>query len=111
MVNYRVRNLDVMLAQLRAAGAQVDDRVEDYDLGRFGWAISMASQCPWLRSVRLCVRRAKVFDLQQVKLLPGIWVAPAGSYRSDDGGNETVGAFETDGSLWRLSEPAGRNSQ
>ena len=39
MVNYRVRNLDAMLAQLRAAGAQVDDRVEDYDdLGRFGWA-------------------------------------------------------------------------
>ena len=27
------------------------------------------------------------------------------------GGNETVGAFETDGSLWRLSEPTGRNSQ
>ena len=38
MVNYRVRNLDAMLAQLRAAGAQVDDRVEDSDLGRFGWA-------------------------------------------------------------------------
>jgi predicted enzyme related to lactoylglutathione lyase len=38
MVNYRVRNLDAMLAQLRAAGAQVDDRVEDYDFGRFGWA-------------------------------------------------------------------------
>src|SRR5438034_6714754 len=39
MVNYRVRNLDAMLAQLRASGAQVDDRVEDYGgLGRFGWA-------------------------------------------------------------------------
>jgi predicted enzyme related to lactoylglutathione lyase len=39
MVNYRVRNLDAMLAQLRAAGAQVDDKVEDYgELGRFGWA-------------------------------------------------------------------------
>src|SRR5580704_8997876 len=38
MVNYRVRNLDAMLAQLRAAGAQVDDRVEDYEFGRFGWA-------------------------------------------------------------------------
>ena len=38
MVNYRVRNLDAMLAQLRAAGAQVDDKVEDYDFGRFGWA-------------------------------------------------------------------------
>jgi len=38
MVNYRVRDLDAMLAQLRAAGAVVDDRVEDYDYGRFGWA-------------------------------------------------------------------------
>ncbi len=38
MVNYRVRNLDAMLAQLRAAGAAVEDRVEEYDYGRFGWA-------------------------------------------------------------------------
>ncbi|HVS39666.1 MAG TPA: VOC family protein [Gemmataceae bacterium] len=38
MVNYRVRNLDAMLAQLRAAGAQVEEKVEDYDYGRFGWA-------------------------------------------------------------------------
>ncbi|HSJ16426.1 MAG TPA: VOC family protein [Longimicrobiales bacterium] len=39
MVNYRVRDLDAMLAQLRAAGAEVDDRVEEYDYGRFGWAV------------------------------------------------------------------------
>jgi len=38
MINYRVRDLDAMLAQLRAAGAQVDDRIEEYDYGRFGWA-------------------------------------------------------------------------
>jgi predicted enzyme related to lactoylglutathione lyase len=38
MVNYRVRKLDAMLAQLRSAGAQVEDRVEEYDYGRFGWA-------------------------------------------------------------------------
>src|SRR4051812_9425578 len=38
MVNYRVKNLDAMLSQLRAAGGQVEDRVEDYDYGRFGWA-------------------------------------------------------------------------
>ena len=38
MVNYRVRDLDAMLSQLRAAGAQVDDRVEDLEYGRFGWA-------------------------------------------------------------------------
>jgi predicted enzyme related to lactoylglutathione lyase len=39
MVNYRVRDLDAMLAQLRAAGVRVEDRVEDYDYGRFGWAV------------------------------------------------------------------------
>jgi len=38
MFNYRVRNLDAMLAQLRAAGVAVDDRIEEYDYGRFGWA-------------------------------------------------------------------------
>ena len=38
MVNFRVPDLDAMLAQLRAAGAQVDDKVEEYDYGRFGWA-------------------------------------------------------------------------
>ena len=38
MFNYRVRNLDAMLAQLREAGAKVDDKVEDYGYGRFGWA-------------------------------------------------------------------------
>lgn len=37
MVNYRVRDLEAMLAQLRAMGADVDERVEDSDLGRFGW--------------------------------------------------------------------------
>jgi predicted enzyme related to lactoylglutathione lyase len=38
MINYRVRDLGAMLAQLRAVGAQVDDRIEEYDYGRFGWA-------------------------------------------------------------------------
>ncbi|MGL4422256.1 MAG: VOC family protein [Gemmataceae bacterium] len=38
MLNYRVQNLDAMLAQLRAAGATVDERTEDYGFGRFGWA-------------------------------------------------------------------------
>src|SRR5688500_7791032 len=38
MLNYRVRNLDAMLTQLRAAGAHVEDKVENYDYGRFGWA-------------------------------------------------------------------------
>ena len=38
MINFRVRDLDAMLAQLRAAGATVDENVEEYDYGRFGWA-------------------------------------------------------------------------
>jgi predicted enzyme related to lactoylglutathione lyase len=38
MLNYRVRDLDAMLAQLRAAGAEVDEKVEDDENGRFGWA-------------------------------------------------------------------------
>lgn len=38
MVNFRVRDLDAMLAQLRAAGVEVDDRVQDEGYGRFGWA-------------------------------------------------------------------------
>jgi len=39
MLNYRVRDLDAMLAQLRAARVQVDDKVDDSDYGRFGWAM------------------------------------------------------------------------
>jgi len=38
MINYRVDDLDAMLAQLRAAGVRVDDKIEDGELGRFGWA-------------------------------------------------------------------------
>ena len=38
MVNYRVSDLDAMLAQLRAAGVPVEDRVEDTEFGRFAWA-------------------------------------------------------------------------
>jgi len=38
MINYRVDDLDAMLAQLRAAGVSVDDKVDDNDFGRFGWA-------------------------------------------------------------------------
>lgn len=37
MVNYRVADLDKMLAQLRAAGADVDEKVEEADYGKFGW--------------------------------------------------------------------------
>ncbi len=37
MINFRVRDLDAMLAQLRAAGASVDERVEASEYGKFGW--------------------------------------------------------------------------
>jgi len=39
MVNFTVRDLDAMLAQLRAGGVEVDDRIEDMEFGRFGWAV------------------------------------------------------------------------
>jgi predicted enzyme related to lactoylglutathione lyase len=39
MLNYRVTNLDDMLEQLRLAGVPVDDRVEESEFGRFGWAM------------------------------------------------------------------------
>ena len=39
MVNYRVRDLDAMLAQLRKAGVEVDDKLEEQEFGRFGWAV------------------------------------------------------------------------
>lgn len=37
MVNFRVRDLAAMLAQLRAAGCDVAARVEESDFGKFGW--------------------------------------------------------------------------
>lgn len=43
MMNLRVRDLDAMLAQLRAAGADVDDEVQEMDgVGRFGWVTDPA---------------------------------------------------------------------
>jgi predicted enzyme related to lactoylglutathione lyase len=39
MINLRVRNLDAMLAQLRAAGATVDEKVDEGEFGRFGWVM------------------------------------------------------------------------
>jgi predicted enzyme related to lactoylglutathione lyase len=37
MINYRVANLDWLLAQLREEGVAVDPKVEDSDYGRFAW--------------------------------------------------------------------------
>ena len=39
MINYRVDDLDAVLAALRAAGAEVDPKVEDTDYGRFAWVM------------------------------------------------------------------------
>lgn len=39
MLNYIVDDLDAALAELRAAGVQVDERVERHDYGNFGWII------------------------------------------------------------------------
>jgi predicted enzyme related to lactoylglutathione lyase len=38
MVNYIVDDLDGMLTALKAAGVNVDERREDTEYGRFGWA-------------------------------------------------------------------------
>ncbi len=38
MLNFRVADLDAMLAQLRAAGADVGEETQEMDgVGRFGW--------------------------------------------------------------------------
>jgi predicted enzyme related to lactoylglutathione lyase len=39
MINYRVDDLDAMLAALRSEGCAVDDRVEESEFGRFGWVM------------------------------------------------------------------------
>jgi predicted enzyme related to lactoylglutathione lyase len=39
MLNYRVRDLDAMLEQLRAAGVTVDNKTSEDENGRFGWAV------------------------------------------------------------------------
>ena len=37
MINYRVENLDSLLRQLRSEGVAVDEHIEQYAYGRFGW--------------------------------------------------------------------------
>jgi organic hydroperoxide reductase OsmC/OhrA/predicted enzyme related to lactoylglutathione lyase len=37
MTNFRVANLDAMLAQLRSRGVTVDDAIDETQYGRFGW--------------------------------------------------------------------------
>jgi predicted enzyme related to lactoylglutathione lyase len=37
MMNFRVDDLDALLAQLGAAGVRIDPKREDYSYGRFAW--------------------------------------------------------------------------
>jgi predicted enzyme related to lactoylglutathione lyase len=37
MINYRVADLDGLLAQLREEGVAVEDRIDEYEYGRFAW--------------------------------------------------------------------------
>lgn len=39
MVNYRVADLHALLAQLRAAGVAVDEKTDESEFGKFGWAM------------------------------------------------------------------------
>jgi predicted enzyme related to lactoylglutathione lyase len=39
MLNFQVDDLDAVLANLKAAGAVVDPKTNDYDYGRFGWFV------------------------------------------------------------------------
>ncbi|MFN8179603.1 MAG: VOC family protein [bacterium] len=39
MINYRVEDLDALLAALRAEGCAVDEKVESTEYGRFGWVM------------------------------------------------------------------------
>ena len=39
MINFRVADLDALLARLRSEGVTVDERTEKSDFGYFGWAM------------------------------------------------------------------------
>lgn len=46
MLNFRVPNLDAMFAQLRAAGADVDEEIQEMEgVGRFGWIRDPEGNC------------------------------------------------------------------
>ena len=39
MINYRVADLDALLAALRSEGCKVLDKMDDSEFGKFGWVI------------------------------------------------------------------------
>ncbi len=42
MINYRVDDLDALLAQLQEEGVKIDPHREDYEYGRFAWIVDPA---------------------------------------------------------------------
>jgi predicted enzyme related to lactoylglutathione lyase len=39
LINYRVEDLDAVCAALKAEGVTVDEKIEESEYGRFGWAM------------------------------------------------------------------------
>ena len=39
MINYRVEDLDEVLAALKSEGVTVDEKIDESEYGRFGWAM------------------------------------------------------------------------
>jgi predicted enzyme related to lactoylglutathione lyase len=39
MINYRVENLDALLAALKAEGVEVDEKTQESEFGKFGWVM------------------------------------------------------------------------
>ena len=39
MINYRVADLQGLLTVLRAEGVQVEEKVDESEYGKFGWAV------------------------------------------------------------------------
>jgi hypothetical protein len=76
MLNYRVGDLDAMLAQLRAAEAQVEERIEEHDYGRFGCASDQKA------TVLSCGSRAKAKSAQVSEDSAGLRT-PSPMYRKD----------------------------
>jgi predicted enzyme related to lactoylglutathione lyase len=45
MINYRVTDLEAVLARLRQAGAKVDSNIQQEENGRFDWAVDPEGNC------------------------------------------------------------------
>jgi hypothetical protein len=75
------------------------------------WAISAAGRIPGTDSGdTIPVRREKVLIFSGCNSHPATGSLQPVAIEATRGGNETVEAFEINGSLWRLGEPTGRNA-